>query len=73
MADTYEGLIFLKTHNALVIDRGHPVINYAVTSGAVYIVRNPLDVAISLAHHSGKGIDDVILDHGDRGRRNTDR
>ncbi len=60
IADTYEGLIFLKTHNALVIDRGHPVINYAVTSGAVYIVRNPLDVAISLAHHSGKGIDDAI-------------
>ena len=23
IADTYEGLIFLKTHNALVIDRGH--------------------------------------------------
>jgi hypothetical protein len=60
IADAYEGLIFLKTHNALVIDRGHCVINFAVTSGAVYIVRNPLDVTISLANHSGYGIDKAI-------------
>ncbi len=60
IADAYEGLIFLKTHNALVFDRGHSVFNFAVTSGAVYIVRNPLDVAISLAHHSGYGIDKAI-------------
>jgi Sulfotransferase domain len=60
IADTYEGLIFLKTHNALVVDRGHSVVNFAVTSGAVYIVRNPLDVAISLAHHGGTDIDKTI-------------
>lgn len=60
IADTYEGLIFLKTHNALVNDRGHSVVNFAVTSGAVYIVRNPLDVAISLAHHGGITIDEAI-------------
>jgi hypothetical protein len=60
IADTFEGLIFLKTHNALGIDRGHGMINFAVTSGAVYIVRNPLDVAISLAHHGGYGIDKAI-------------
>jgi len=60
IADTLEGLIFLKTHNALVNDRGHSVFNFAVTSGAVYIVRNPLDVAISLAHHSGYGVDKAI-------------
>jgi hypothetical protein len=60
IADTYDGLIFLKTHNALINDRGHSVVNFAVTSGAVYIVRNPLDVAISLAHHGGYGIDKAI-------------
>ena len=60
IADTFEGLVFLKTHNALVNDRGHPVFNFAVTSGAVYIVRNPLDVAISLAHHGGYSIDKAI-------------
>jgi hypothetical protein len=60
IADAYEGLIFAKTHNALLSDRGHPVINFAVTAGAVYIVRNPLDVAISLAHHMGESIDNAI-------------
>ena len=60
IADTFEGLVFLKTHNALVNDRGHSVFNFAVTSGAVYIVRNPLDVAISLAHHGGYSIDKAI-------------
>jgi hypothetical protein len=60
IADSFQGLIFLKTHNALVVDRGHAVVNFAVTSGAVYIVRNPLDVAISLAHHGGYGVDKAI-------------
>ena len=60
VADATEGLIFVKTHNALVLDRGHATVNFAATSGAVYIVRNPLDVAISYAHHSGGSIDDAI-------------
>ncbi|HXW41933.1 MAG TPA: sulfotransferase domain-containing protein [Xanthobacteraceae bacterium] len=60
IADRFEGLVFLKTHNALVNDRGYSVFNFAVTSGAVYIVRNPLDVAISLAHHGGYSIDKAI-------------
>jgi len=42
------------------MDRGYSTINFAVTSGAVYIVRNPLDVAISYAHHMGKDIDTAI-------------
>jgi Sulfotransferase domain len=60
IANQFEGLIFCKTHNALVIDRGQSIINFAVTSGAIYIVRNPLDVAISLAHHIGKSVDHAI-------------
>lgn len=60
IADQFEGLIFCKTHNALVVDRGHSIINFAVTSGAIYIVRNPLDVAISLSHHINKPIDQAI-------------
>jgi hypothetical protein len=60
IADSAEGLIFIKTHNCLVIDRGHPTINFGVTSGAVYVVRNPLDVAISYAHHAGSTIDKAI-------------
>jgi hypothetical protein len=60
IADQFEGLIFCKTHNALVIDRGQSIINFAVTSGAIYIVRNPLDVAISLSYHMHMSIDQAI-------------
>jgi hypothetical protein len=60
LADLVEGLIFVKTHQALAIDRGHPTINFSVTAGAIYIVRNPLDVAISYAHHLGRSIDEAI-------------
>lgn len=60
IADENQGLVFVKTHNALVVDRGYSTINTAVTSGAVYIVRNPLDVAISFAHHVSRTIDEAI-------------
>jgi hypothetical protein len=60
IADEYDGLVFVKTHNGLVMDHGRSIINFAVTSGAIYIVRNPLDVAISLSHHLGKNIDEAI-------------
>lgn len=60
IADAVEGLIFLKTHRALIIDRGYPTIDFSVTSGAVYVIRNPLDVAISYAHHAGQPIDNAI-------------
>ncbi len=61
IADTSNGIVFIKTHNALVMDRGHSTINFAVTAGAVYVVRNPLDVAISYAHHGGVSADRAIM------------
>ncbi len=60
IAARVDGLAMIKTHHCLVNDRGHPVINTKVTAGAVYIVRNPLDVAISLANHISGTIDDAI-------------
>ena len=60
IADSIDGLLFIKTHNCLVMDRGHSTINFDVTAGAIYVVRNPLDVAISYAHHSGVTVDDAI-------------
>jgi len=62
VAAEVDGLCLIKTHQALVMDRGHPTINLAVTAGAIYVVRNPLDVAVSFAHHMGGEIDDAI-DH----------
>ncbi len=60
IANEGDGITLIKTHNCLVMDRGYPVINLSVTSGAIYIVRNPLDVAISFANHMGKTIDETI-------------
>ncbi len=45
------GLAPVKTHHAFTVSQGHRTINTAVTAGAVYLVRNPLDVVISLAAH----------------------
>lgn len=67
IADRFEGAIFVKTHNALLVDHGRPLINFAVTSGAVYIVRNPLDVAVSLSFHMGVTIDETIAIMATRG------
>ena len=60
IADNTDGLALIKTHHALVMDRGVPTINFAVTSGAIYILRNPLDVAISFSHHMNSTIDHAI-------------
>ncbi len=60
IAESIDGLALVKTHHALVMDHGVPVINFAATAGAIYIVRNPLDVAISFAKHMGTDIDEAI-------------
>lgn len=46
-------VMLVKTHLALISVDGTPVINLGVTLGAVYIVRNPLDVVLSLSDHMG--------------------
>jgi hypothetical protein len=52
--------VLVKTHNALVEEDGHPLITLEVTAGAIYIVRNPLDVVISLSHHNAAPIDQMV-------------
>ena len=52
--------VFVKTHNAISILDGIPTITPEFTSGAIYIVRNPLDVAVSYAHHYGIDYDSAI-------------
>lgn len=60
MARQARGTIFVKTHNFHGEFAGYPLHNSAVTSGAVYIVRNPLDVAISLANYFGHSMDEAV-------------
>ncbi len=52
--------VFVKTHNALVTNWDVPFITPEETQGALFIVRNPLDVVISLAHHFAFSIDEAI-------------
>ncbi|MGH6718607.1 MAG: sulfotransferase domain-containing protein [Alphaproteobacteria bacterium] len=52
--------VFVKTHNALMADFGVPTVTAEVTAGMIYVVRNPLDVAVSFAHHLGASLDDTI-------------
>lgn len=40
--------------NGLVNGNGRSIINCAVILDAIYVLRNPLDLGISLPHHSGK-------------------
>jgi hypothetical protein len=53
--------VFVKTHNYLGEWEGIPMVNMEVTAGAIYILRNPLDVVISYAHHFGVDIDEAII------------
>jgi hypothetical protein len=53
-AATAAGPVLCKVHDAYMrLSDGRPLFPPDVTAVAVYIVRNPLDVCASLAHHSG--------------------
>jgi hypothetical protein len=52
--------VFAKTHNALIEEEGQPLVALEATAGAIYVVRNPLDVAVSFSHHNAVGIDEII-------------
>lgn len=49
---TTSDLLFRKIHDALHSGpSGEPIISVAATRGAIYMIRDPRDVAVSLAHH----------------------
>jgi hypothetical protein len=66
-ADYHDGLKFLKCHDAYVhLPSGEPLYPPEVTAAAIYIVRNPLDVAVSYAYHEELSFDDSIRRMNDR-------
>ncbi len=69
MTDAAEGLVFAKTHDALVSYLGTPLVTRELTAGAVYILRNPLDVAVSYSHFLGIDLDETIARMNLRGHR----
>lgn len=52
--------VLLKTHSAVTHLEGFSTINFDVSQAAVYTVRNPLDVCIDYAKHSGSSLDETI-------------
>jgi hypothetical protein len=56
----HDDLVFIKTHTAHVDFHDVPLCTPAVTAGAIYIVRDPRDVAISYSAYTGLSIDEVI-------------
>lgn len=53
IADSAPGMVIVKTHNVFEPDHGTHMITPDVTAGAIYVVRNPLDVVASVRDHYG--------------------
>lgn len=79
LAEARGALPLVKTHTAngfLTNDMTHPYVGWESVHSAVVLVRNPLDVCRSYAHHLGKTIDETADFMGKRnaaGRHNDDR
>jgi aryl sulfotransferase len=66
-ADAQE-LLFQKIHDAWYItSSGEPLVPAGISKAVIYFIRNPLDVAVSFAHHSGTTIDKIIRHMADPG------
>ncbi len=48
--------VFVKTHSACGLVDGRPLITPSATAGAIYVIRNPMDVAVSYANHYQVGM-----------------
>ena len=74
IAERVNNIALVKTHNVLGEIYDVPIINTSVSVGAIYIVRDPRDVASSLARHLGASTDEAIRVLGKSGyaTRNTE-
>jgi hypothetical protein len=71
LANERTGPFFVKTHLCFGNDFRYPTINLDATLAAICVVRNPLDVAVSYARHSGQTIDTTILHMATPGLKTT--
>jgi len=60
LAQTRADRVWVKTHSAVAVLNGVPTIAPELTSAAIYMVRNPLDVVVSFAHHYGLSMDRAV-------------
>jgi hypothetical protein len=64
LAASRPGITLAKTHSARILIDGYPTINPTATAGAVYLVRDPRDVAVSLATMFNMSVDAAIARMG---------
>ena len=57
--------VFVKTHSMAGVHNGVPLLTPSVSAGAIYVVRNPLDVVVSMSHHFALTLDAAIAYLGD--------
>ncbi len=60
IANSSPDTLFVKTHNAICVLGDISTVTPEVTEGAIYVVRNPVDVAPSYAHHFGVSVGDAV-------------
>lgn len=66
MSKAGSGPVFVKTHSVVGTWCDVPLVTKECTAGAIYVVRNPLDVCVSAAAYFGLGIDATIDWMGDK-------
>lgn len=61
MANEASDVIYMKVHDAWgLTDQGEALFPSDVTAAVIYILRNPLDMVGSCAHHWGVGLDKAV-------------
>lgn len=60
IASRHPHFVFAKTHNILSTYHDIPLITPSVTESGIYILRNPLDMVLSVADHFGLSVDKAI-------------
>ena len=66
--------LLVKTHDAYTINsEGEPLFPSDVTKGVLYLIRNPLDVAVSFAYHRAEAFDETIARMGRESSAFADR
>jgi hypothetical protein len=61
------GMSVIKVHDAFPLDGEPDWFPADAVAGVVYVVRNPLDVAVSLANHLGASVDEAVGHVNDEG------
>ena len=56
----HEDLVFIKTHNAALNVQDIPLCTWELTAGAICLIRDPRDVAVSYSAYTGRTVDKII-------------